>query len=98
MDIGNQGTAAVTRCKMRVNEVALIKNEDGSINQERVKLSAVYGKEGTDNAQWSKWTPSANFEITISNPGAFGKLSSGHEYFVDFVPATAEEVKAVEAS
>jgi hypothetical protein len=74
---------------MRVSEVLLSKTDDGSINQERVKLSAVYGQEGTENAQWSKWTPSATFEIYINNPSAMGKLSAGHEYFVDFTPAEA---------
>lgn len=77
----------VLRCKMRVSEVTQVKENDGSISQERVKLQAVYGAEGTDNAQWSKWTPNASFEIYINNPQAFGHLSSGHEYFVDFTPA-----------
>ena len=77
------------RAKMRVAEVARIVDADGSTNQERVKLQAVYGDEGTENARWSKWTPSASFDITINNPEAFGKLSSGHEYFVDFTPAKA---------
>jgi hypothetical protein len=79
------------RCKMRVSEVAAIKDGDGSTFQERVKLQAVYGPDGTDNAQWSKWTPSANFEITINNPEAFNKLSSGHEFYVDFTPAEKAE-------
>jgi hypothetical protein len=81
---------SVLRAKMRVADVAQIKNPDGSTSQERVKLSAVSGDEGTDNAQWSKWTPQASFDITINNPNAFGKLASGHEYFVDFTPAEAE--------
>jgi len=78
---------AVLRCKMRVNEVVHVKDEDGTTNQERVKLSAVHGKEGGPNAVWSKFTPSADFYIYINNPSAFGKLSSGHEFFVDFTPA-----------
>lgn len=82
------GMSRVLRCKMRVSEVLDVKNADGSTSQERVKLQAVYGSEGTDNAQWSKWTPSANFEISISNPDAFGQLSNGHEFYVDFIPAT----------
>lgn len=78
------------RCKMRVQSVAHYKNEDGTTSQEEVKLSAVYGADGTDNAQWSKWTPSAQFSITINNPDAFNKLSQGHEFYVDFTPAEAE--------
>lgn len=74
------------RCKMRVNSVMHLKGDDGSTTQEIVKLSAVYGKEGDENHQWSKWTPSANFEIYINNPEAMNKLSSGHEFYVDFTP------------
>jgi hypothetical protein len=88
----------VLRCKMRVSEVTHVKNGDGSTEQERVKLSAVYGKEGTENHDWSKWTPSADFTICINNPSAFGKLSKGHEFFVDFTPvpqpAAAEAIPA----
>ena len=87
--------SAVLRCKMRVEEVTHRKEPDGSTSQETVKLSAVYGKEGTANGQWSKWTPAANFSISINNPGAFGKLSAGHEFFVDFVPATAENEQLI---
>ena len=75
------------RCKMRVQEVLCVKGADGSIEQVRVKLCAVYGTGNSENAKWSKWTPAANFDITISNPEAFDKLSSGHEYFIDFTPA-----------
>ena len=52
-----------------------------------MKLSAVYGTGETENAKWTKWTPSASFDIQINNPDAMGKLSKGHEYFVDFTPA-----------
>lgn len=89
---------AILRCKMRVQSVAQYKNEDGSVGSEEVKLQAVYGADGTDNAQWSKWTPSAQFSITINNPAAFDKLSKGHEFYVDFTPAGADEsVKAASA-
>jgi len=69
---------------MKVQEVTHVKDAVGNTTQERVKLSAVYGPDGTENAKWSKWTPSANFEIYINNPEAMNKLSSGHEFFVDF--------------
>lgn len=73
--------SATLRCKMRVMEVLHQKNDDGSTQQERVKLSAVYGSDSnSENAQWSKWTPSANFEIWINNPEAMNKLSAGHEF------------------
>lgn len=86
--------SAVLRCKMRVGEVLLQKEADGSISQERIKLQAVYGNT-EENKQWSQWTPWAAFEIAISNPAAFGKVSSGHEFYIDFIPASEsnEETK-----
>ena len=81
----------VVRCKMRVNEVLISKKENGETESERVSLTAVmapYGsKEDHPNAKWSKWTPNASFSIQINNPDAMGKLSRGHEYFVDFTDA-----------
>lgn len=85
--MGVDMSSPVLRCKMRVNQVLHQMNPDGTVQQERVELIAVYGPEGSDNAQWSKWTPSANFTININNPEAFNKLSQGHEFFVDFTPA-----------
>lgn len=79
--------APVLRAKMRVDEVTHSINSDGTVGQERVRLQAVYGEDGSDNARWSKWTPSATFDITINNPDAFNRLSKGHEFYVDFTPA-----------
>ncbi len=78
---------AVMRCKMKVQRVTQEKEADGSIQNERVELNAVYGTGDTENAKWSKWTPSASFTITINNPAAFNQLSKGHEFYVDFIPA-----------
>jgi hypothetical protein len=88
---------ATVRCKMRVLSVTQSKAPNGSTESERVQLTAVYGPEGSDNAQWSKWTPSANFDITINNPGAMGKLSKGHEFYVDFIPVPQAEPAADKA-
>ena len=77
---------SVLRCKMRVIEVTHQIDALGQVESERVKLCAVTS--GSDeNKQWSKWTPGANFEIHINNPGAFNRVSKGHEYYVDFTPA-----------
>lgn len=73
------------RCKMRVAEVSHVKDSSGKTESERLILVAVYG-DTEENKQWSKWTPNANFTLTISNPDAIGKVSSGHEYFVDLIP------------
>lgn len=79
-------TKVVLRAKMWVQEVSYAKQTDGQTTQERVKLAAVY--EGSeDNKRWAQYTPSANFEIWINNPEAFGVLANGHEFYVDFIPA-----------
>lgn len=74
------------RAKMRVTEVTRSIDEKGNVSCEQVKLMAVYGTGDSENAHWSKWTPSAHFSITISNPDAYGKLTNGHEFYVDFTP------------
>lgn len=80
---------SVMRCKLRVTKVSHIKNDSGGTEYETVELAAVYGN-NDENKLWSKWTPSASFSITISNPDAMNKLSSGHEFYVDFTPVGGE--------
>jgi hypothetical protein len=77
---------AIMRCKMRVNWVKQSMSAEGKVESEEISLQAVYGPEGSENARWSRWTPSAQFSITVNNPEAFGRLSKGGEYFVDFIP------------
>lgn len=81
--------SATMRCKVRVEEVLHRKDSDGKTSQEVVKLKAVTAST-PENAEWSKYTPHAAFEISINNPDAFNKLSSGHEFFVDFTPVLVE--------
>ncbi len=89
---------AVLRAKLRVSEVLHRKDGNGETSMETVKLVAVYSDdEGSENKQWSTWTPSASFEMQINNPNAFGKLSSGHEFYVDFIPCIETEKKAAKA-
>ncbi len=85
--------SAVLRAKVRVSSVTKSMNQDGKVESETVQLNAVYSSDvNSENGKWSKWTPSASFSLTINNPDAMGKLSKGHEFFVDFTPAekTAE--------
>lgn len=76
---------ATIRCKLWVSEVVHVQNEKGQTESERIKLIAVYS-DCEENKHWSKYTPSANFEFTINNLGAFGKFSRGQEFYVDFTP------------
>jgi hypothetical protein len=58
---------------------------------ETVTLNPVTGKDGTANAQWSKWTPSGRLELTITNPPAQGQIEPGKEYLVTIAPAPDDE-------
>ena len=58
---------------------------------ERVKLQAVNGAKGTANAQWSKYTPSGELSITITNPGAIEQFSIGEVYELRFEKAAKAE-------
>lgn len=87
---------AVLRAKLRVQSISQQKDDKGAVTLETINLTAVYSPDESDeNHQWSKWTPSASFNMTISNPNAFGKLSSGHEFFVDFIPCEPNREEAV---
>lgn len=76
---------ATLRLKMSVSSVKRWADANGEIQSEEIEVSAVYGPEGTPNAQWSKWTPSARLTMTVNNSGAFGKVLPGQFYFVDLI-------------
>jgi hypothetical protein len=80
------------RLKMSVSTVKRIADGQGLIISEEISLSAVYGPEGSPNAQWSKWTPSAQLSMTVNNPEAFGKLLPGQFMFVDLTPCEKESI------
>jgi len=79
-------TDPTLRLKMVVGSVKRFAAADGTISAEELSLSAVYGQEGSPNAQWSKWTPSAMLTLQVNNPGAFGRVLPGQFYFVDLIP------------
>lgn len=49
----------------------------------RVKLEAAYN-DGVGNEDWSKWTPSGEIEMEISNPPAADFFKTGEVYRVVF--------------
>lgn len=72
------------RAKFRVTGIELYESPEGS---GRVKLVAGNDKEG-DNTDWSKWTPSGEISMTITNPTAFevfkNALHQKQRFYVDF--------------
>lgn len=80
------------RCKFVVEGVQ--KSEDGS--SRTLSMRASYG-DGGDNKDWSKWTPSGEFRITVTNEAAFEKIDAmkpGDLYYIDIAPVPAAEPAA----
>ena len=76
------------RAKFVVQDVNRSIDGAGQSSQEHVRLRPVYSSDPeSENAQWSKWTPAGSIELHINNPGAFGKLPLGKEFYVDFIAA-----------
>lgn len=80
------------RAKMRVtgrHETTGI-TKGGNVEQVTVTLQPVYADQDGDdkaNAEWSKWTPSGELRLCITNQAAYEQLNLGKAYFVDLTPA-----------
>ena len=75
--------STILRAKMSVDSVLSACDYLGDKQSEHIKLRAVYGQEGSSNAQWSKWTPNGSLELSITNPDAWGKVLPGQFFFID---------------
>jgi len=84
--------SAVLRLKVSIQSVKKVADGEGNIAAEEITAHAVYGKEGSANAQWSKWTPNAQLSMTVNNPAAFGKVLPGQFFFVDLVPTDKDGI------
>jgi hypothetical protein len=56
---------------------------DGNPNPVDVRLVPTYDENGP-NKQWSKWTPSGEIKLTITNPPASDAFVPGVEYLITF--------------
>jgi hypothetical protein len=64
--------------------------KSGTIEQVQVTLQPVYADSDGDekaNAEWSKWTPSGELRLVITNPAAYGQFKIGKAYYVDLTSA-----------
>jgi len=52
-----------------------------------IRAVPVNSASGKENESWSKWTPSGELKLTITNPPAADFFEIGREYYVDFTPA-----------
>lgn len=76
------------QAKLRVTRKSELENgavggvQPGAVE---VTLQPVYAEDGP-NKSWSKWTPSGECRLTITNPDAFKQFELGKEYLVTFSP------------
>jgi hypothetical protein len=76
----------VTRCKVKVGSV-IASEFQGKKNRETVNIYGVYSDDpNSENRKWALTTPAFNLSMVIDNPGAFDKLKTGMEYYLDFIP------------
>lgn len=79
------------RMKLQVQSVKMVADHNGDVASEELELSAVYGKDGSANAEWSKYTPCARLTATISNPAVFGQFRPGQFVFATLTEAQKED-------
>ncbi len=65
---------------------------DGYIAAEEIVANAVHGKEGSANAEWSKWTPVGQLSFTVNNPAAFESVRPGQYFFIELVPTDKDGI------
>ena len=85
-----------TRCKVRVESVKFYGSQDGSHTVEEIQMRAVagtkasqgYPADGSDEDNtYSRFTPSADFRISVTNPVLFGQFKPEQKYYVDLTLA-----------
>ena len=81
------------RAKCRVTGRHEYTGLDGKgVTQVEVTLQPVY--DDGANGEWSKYTPSGELRLTITNPDAYNQFVLGKAYFVDFSEAPELEKPA----
>ncbi len=82
---------AMFRVTGRSEESNITRKEGEPPEQVNVTLQPIYD-EGS-NKSWSKWTPSGELRMTITNPAAFEQIQRGKTFRVELVevdPVTLE--------
>lgn len=73
------------RAKLVVETVTLHAGGNSSLKMRAVSRNDAYPADGSDeNNTYAKFSPSATFEIYISNPALEGKFVPGQQFYVDF--------------
>ena len=92
----DEDTMSTVRAKFRCTSVGKSYNDKAQnppldTIADAVAFIPVYGKDGTANNQWSKWTPSGELKLYITNPALKDRFEVGKCYFVDLSDAPEDE-------
>ena len=84
----NLEDSKMMRAKMKVSAVTRHSELVEELVFSAVSKSDGYPPDGTDeNNSYAMWTPSAELNMSITNPVLIGKFQIGQEFYVDFTLA-----------
>jgi hypothetical protein len=91
------GTIAKFRCTERLettltSQYQPVEGDPAEQKQVTVKLLAAQTTD-EDNVDWSKYTPSGQIEMQITNPEAFRQFEVGVDYTVEFRKAQPQKAR-----
>ncbi len=75
------------RAKFRVRSINHLETSSPDDTLAEVSLYAVYG-DGKGNESWSRYTPSGDLKMMITNPAAIDAFDVGKDYYLDITPVT----------
>lgn len=80
------------KAKFQVRSVEPVESPPGTVVQEKLEFFAVTDKPfdagGTsEDNSFSRWTPTGELKMTVTNPELFGKFAVGEKYYLDFTKA-----------
>ena len=82
----------MTRAKLTCMEVTPV-NEYG----QQVTFSACYDTANVpEDNSFSKYTPSASFVMSVTNPDLYGKFEAGKAYYFDITPCEQRQAARME--
>ncbi|WP_421849926.1 hypothetical protein [Oricola sp.] len=83
---------ADVRAKFWCKKIEYVHNPPGgdpAATMAEITFEPVYpqGEDDTTNKEWSRWTPSGEIKMTVTNPAAIARFEGGRSYYVDFTAA-----------
>lgn len=76
------------RAKVAIRDVTKPYEGAEEVRMVPVVSNENFGPNGeSENNTYSRWTPSGEIKLTITNPALHGQFTTGQEFYVDFTPA-----------